>query len=107
MARIDEDVVGKVVVSETAYSSQEIFAHHESVFGFGLQDVAKVAQLGKTREMLQTLLDVLGEKIYPSHDSRDLRMLFGEVQQKESLLFRLIRLHGNTPIYAIRVQLRN
>src|SRR5438105_6973836 len=82
LAEIDKDVIGEIVSSEAAYPVQEIFAHHEAVIGFRLNDMAEAAQLLIFRKVFQTPFNVAVQQVYPSDYSGNGFVVFRQIQQK-------------------------
>lgn len=120
--RVDEDVVGEVVLLQKANATQKVLAEEKGVVRFVLYLpyylTVETAQCDgypsawrssrrrratvKVRDDAYSLIDVLRAKIHPSHDALDyVRVLLSQVQKELCFFLRLASLHSYRSVHSV------
>jgi hypothetical protein len=71
MARIDQDVKGKIEFFQQTDPTQKVRLQKEAIVGFALHNMADPNQFGICRKLLQLLPHIWKPKINPSDDSKN------------------------------------
>ena len=120
--RVDEDVVGEIVLLQKTDSTQKVLAKEEGVVRFILNlscyynteavrcdghpsaggSVRRTQATVRVRDDVYALVDILRTKIHPSDNALDyVRILFRQIQKELCFFFRLASLYRHSPIHPV------
>ena len=120
--RVDEDVVGEIVLFQKMDSTQKVLAKKESVVWFILNlscyynaesarydehpsvwgSARRTQATVGVRDDAYALVDILRTKIHPSNNPLDyVRVLFRQIQKELCLFFRLASLHSHSSVHPV------
>src|SRR5690606_25424888 len=97
-------IITKSKFVQCCHTSDKGRTQHKVRVGLSLQNMPESFQFGKQTIMSQTLFDMCIFQIDPAYYAFNERELFCQIQQKVSLLFRLISLYSYASIDFIGLQ---